>query len=343
MNEFIFEETPWDAYIDSIQSSGNASASVLLTMLENENDDVIDGVFEDIFDRKISLNVETLPQYASGGKLANQLIQEEQMVKRGISVTELAETDPLRLYLEEIAALPAIGDEQMLAQQYASGRKEVASELTNLGLSRVVKLAQEYVGHGVLLIDLIQEGNVGLWQGIAGYHSGDYIQSIRYSIHHYLSKAVFLQAKNSGIGHKMRQAIQDYRSADEKLVMELGRNPSVPELADALHMTVDEVEAVRKMMNDALLINQVNRSTEEDEPEDSNSAVEDTAYFQMRQRIAELLSVLDEQHAKILSLRFGLDQSLPLTAEQTAQKLGLSVQQVMTKEAEALALLRKNK
>ena len=160
-----------------------------------------------------------------------------------------------------------------------------------------------------------------------------------------LAKAVFLQAHSSGISQKLRQSLQDYRSADDKLLMELGRNPSLEEIAQQIHVTMEEAETIQKMMGDALLLEQVEKAAKPQEQEatgEDNLAVEDTAYFQMRQRISELLSLLPKEDADILTLRFGLEKGLPMSAEEVSRKLGIPSAQVTAREAAALAKLRGN-
>ena len=92
----------------------------------------------------------------------------------GFVPQDLEPEDPLRIYLEELACMRASGDEKRLALDAAAGDESDQARLLNLGLARVVELAREYAGYGVLMLDLIQEGNLGLWQGIQVYHTGDY-------------------------------------------------------------------------------------------------------------------------------------------------------------------------
>ena len=137
----------------------------------------------------------------------------------------------------------------------------------------------------------------------------------------------------------MRQALEDYRAVDERLLAELGRNATLEEIALELHMTPEDAETVRKVLEDARMLQQATAPKEEEASEEEQ-AVEDTAYFQMRQRISELLSVLPEEDAKILTLRFGLEKGLPMSPEDTGKALGLTVDQVLRREAKALAMLR---
>lgn len=342
--EFSFEQAPWEAYLSGIQPGGTVAASALLTMLEGETDDTIEEAFELLEERELTLSCKGLAKAPGTGQAAVRLHQEEELVAKGLNFRTLAETDPLRLYLEELAMLPAFGDEARLVKLCAKGDADAAMQLTNLGLSRVVELAKEYVGLGVLLLDLIQEGSLGLWQCISSYQAGDYAAHRDRNIRNTMGKAVLMQARSSGLGQKLRTALQDYRAVDERLLSELGRNPTTEEMAQELHMTREEAETVKKMMDDAFLLEkaaQGNAPKEEEAPEE-NQAVEDTAYFQMRQRIAELLSVLPELDAKVLTLRYGLEKGLPLSAEETARKLGMTPEEVTKREIAALSKLRQN-
>ena len=215
-------------------------------------------------------------------------------------------------------------------------------QLTNLGLSRVVELAAEFTGYGVLLLDLIQEGSLGLWQAIRNYHRGEYAAHRDRWIRFYMAKAVTLQARQGGVGQRMRTALEDYRAVDERLLGELGRNPTLEEIALELHMKVEEADTVRKMLEDARVLAKAKQPAvdEEEEKEAQEQAVEDTAMFQMRQRILDLLSGLSEADQKLLTLRFGLEGDKPLPPEEAGRQLGLTPEEVVAREAAALAKLR---
>ena len=233
-------------------------------------------------------------------------------------------------------------DENLLAAQCARGDEAAMVQLTNLGLSRVVQLACEHTGYGVLLLDLIQEGSLGLWQAIRNYRRGDYAAHRDRWIRFYLAKAVTLQARQSGVGQKMRTALEDYRAVDERLLGELGRNPTLEEIAEELHMTAQEADAVRKMLEDARILANVKKPPvdEEEEREAQEQSVEDTALFQMRQRISDLLSGLSAVDQKLLTLRFGLEGGKPLSPGETGRQLDLTAEEVVAREAAALAKLR---
>ena len=214
--------------------------------------------------------------------------------------------------------------------------------LTNLGLSRVIELAKEYTGYGVLLLDLIQEGSLGLWQAVGCFEGGDYAAHRDWWIRQSLARAVTMQARQSGVGHKLREAMEDYRSVDERLLCDLGRNPTVEEIAEEMHISAQEAAAVAKMVENARMMGKVHAPEVEDDPAEEEAHVEDTALFQMRQRIAELLEGVSEEDAKLLTLRFGLEGGLPLSPADTGRKLGLTPEEVVAREAAALAQLRSN-
>ena len=334
--EFSFEPDPWEVFRMSLTMGDTVSASQILTLLEGEDGQALEDALQELETACVKLDISDLPKNGGTGDTALRLKQEVQLVREGLNPKDLEPNDPLRLYLEEVAAVPVCGDEQLLAQE-----GDNPEALTNLGLSRVIQLAQEYVGYGVLLMDLIQEGSLGLWQAIGCYREGEYAAHRDRWIRFYLARAVILQAHSSGIGQKMRRAMEDYRQVDERLLGELGRNATIEEIADELHMDVEEARRVQKMMDNARMLDKAIRPEEEEEKKEAEQAVEDTALFQMRQRIGDLLSGLDETDAKLLNLRFGLEGGKPVGPEETGRLLGLTAQEVVAREAAALAKLRK--
>lgn len=340
--EFSFEQSPWDALLDTLRPGDAVDAVNFLTMMEGESEETVEEAFLDMETAAMVLDISNLPKPVGTGEAALRLRQEEQLVRKGLPVRELDESDPLRLYLEEVAMTPAFGDAQLWAERSAAGDENAMLQLTNLSLSRVVEAAKAHVGRGVLMMDLIQEGSLGLWQAIRNWQSGDFETYSQRWIDFYMAKAVTLQARANGVGQKMRTALEDYRSMDEQLLSELGRNPTVEEVAERLHLTPDAASAVQKMLENARLLAQAKMQPEPEEEELAETqAVEDTAYFQMRQRINELLSELDEADRKLLTLRYGLEGGKPLDPETAGRKLGLTPEEVVAREAAALAKLRK--
>ena len=344
MNDFVFEQAPWEAYLRSCKNGSVISGWNLISMLEDEEDDAVEDAFSILTVKKLQLDLSGLPQMSAGSNTAQRLQQEREYVTGGLKTALMEETDPLRLYLEEIAAAPACGDEKLLAEQLSSGDQRAAQRLTELGLSRVVEIAAEYAGQAVLLLDLIQEGNIGLWEAISGYRGGDYAAQRDEAIRSSVLKAIVLQARSNGISQKMKKALQDYRAADQHLLTKLGRNPGLEEIAQEMHISLEQAQTIEKTMADILLLQKAEKlAAPKEETAEDELPVEDTAYFQMRQRISEMMSVLDEQEAGILTMRFGLEKGLPMSAEEVAKALGITTAAVTACETAALSKLRAEK
>ena len=342
MMEFVFDASPWEQVLENLQPGDTISALTLLTLLEEADEDGTQEALDAFEQKGVALVIDDLPSLPTGGSMALRLRQEAQLAASGKLSCGLEENDPLRLYLEELAAAPAAGDADVLAKDYLAGDENAAQKLVSLSLDRVVELAKEQTGQNVLLMDLIQEGSMGLWQGILNYTGGDFTAHRDWWIRQYLHRAVFLQVRSSDLGQKLRQGMEDYRDMDQKLLSELGRNPTLEEIAEAIHVTAAEAAVYENMLTMAKNRQRVDAAMEQKEevPEEEEQAVEDTAYFQMRQRIMELLSILSEEDAKLLTMRYGLEGGLPLNPEEAGKKLGMTAQEVVTREANALAKLR---
>lgn len=339
-----FEESLWEQTLAQLNRGDSLSAVRFLTIMEQEEEEAVMDALLDLDAVGIALDVSDLPKIGGTGEAAVRLRREEELAKQGGYLGALEQNDPLRLYLEEIAGVQDDTDVQKMAQAYARGQDMVISRLTNRMLPQVVEMACGYVGRGVLLMDLIQEGSMGLWQAILSYQQGDFVAHAQWYIQQYLARAVMLQAREMGFGQRMKQAMEDYRSVDERLLSDLGRNPTLEEIAEAMHIAPEEAETVGKMLESARMLSrakQENQPPEEDDPEEKQH-VEDTALFQSRQRIQDMLSGLSEQEAQLINLRFGLEGGMPLSPEDAGKRLGLTPEEVVAMEAAALAKMRNN-
>ena len=338
---FTFEESVLDLFPEA-PMSGFVSAVRFLAVMEEKSEEAVEDALLELENSGIVLDISDLPKTPGIGEAAVRLRREAELVKNNTLLTALEENDPLRLYLEELASIPACGDAQLLAQECAAG-KAVQEQLLNVMLSRVVETAKELTGNGVLLLDLIQEGSLGLWQAIVNFEGGDFESYADRWIRGSMAKLITMQARANGVGQKMRQALEDYKAVDERLLSELGRNATIEEIAEQMHMSAEEAALVKSMLDNARLVSRAKAENEpEEDPEEEEKHVEDTALFQMRQRIADLLADLPEEDATLLTLRFGLEGGRPLTPEETGRKLNLTPEEVVTKEAAALMKLRGN-
>lgn len=346
--ELTFEVAADTSWVQLLMPDSVLPAAQLLLHCEGAEEEQLEEIFLQLEEKNIRLDFADFDFAAPGGEAAKRLQLEQQLAKAGLRPEQLEQTDPLRLYLEELAAIPVCGDiccvADALSRANSTGEDPEAlrTQLVELSLSRVVELAGEYTGKGVLLLDLIQEGSMGLWYATEIFN-GDGLRFETFRdrwIRFYMEKAVLMSALDGGVGQKLRAAAEDYRSVDERLLSELGRNPTPEEMAQALHMSVEETVAVAKTVENVRILNRALKPEPEEMPQEEEQAVEDTAYFQMRQRITDLLSALPEEDAKLLTLRYGLEGGLPLDPQQTAAKLGITADQVVARETAALAKLR---
>ena len=318
------------------------SGAELLTRTDSRSDEDLEELYAYLAENAVTIDLSDLPRNLGSGEAARRLREEEQLVRDGKLLTGLEENDPLRLYLQELAGIPVCGDAEVLALELLEG-KDVREKLVNLSLSRVVELAMAHTGRGVLLMDLIQEGSLGLWDAILTFAGGSFEHCRDLGITQAMARAIIRQARASGLGQKMRQAVEDYRMVDERLLSELGRNPTLDEIAESMHMTVSEVETVRKLLDNARLVGKAHevKEPEEETPEDTQ-AVEDTAYYQTRERVDSLMSGISELEQKVVTMRYGLDGKAPQTAQEVGRKLNLTVSEVVELETAALNKMRKS-
>ncbi len=340
--EFVFEPSPWELTVNSLKPGDTLYATRCMAMLQDLSQEDAEEALLALEEKQITLNITDLPVGIAAGEAAERLQREQKLAESGNLLENLGETDPLRLYLQEIESAPNL-DWKPLAKQYLDGDDAAAEKLVQICLPLVVKRACTATGRGVLLMDLIQEGNLGLWQGILNYTEGDFEEHILWWIDQYLCKAVILQAHCGEVGQRLRQGMADYRDADQKLLGELGRTPTLEEIAEAIHCTPEEAATYAELLSQAKIRQQADdlKEPQEKAPDpDDEQAVENTAYFQTRQLILEMLSTLTEQEAKLLTLRFGLEGGQPMDTQQVSQTMGLTAEEITKMEAAALQKLR---
>lgn len=340
--DFEFETAPWQRYLGSLAPGSRISAAQLLSLLESEDEQTLEDALEQCREHDIFPEIDALPKIYGSGDQAVRLRAEEQWAAKGLDPRQMEEGDPLRIFLEEVAMTPAFGDARILAQQAASGDEKAMTLLMNLSLGTIVQLAGEYTGRGVALMDLIQEGSLGLMQAVYSGEIEDFREKSDWNVRFFMARAVILQAHAYGVGQNVRQNMEDYRNVDEQLLTELGRNATVAEIAEAMHISPEQAETLGNMVTIARKLKQATPEEESDEPKpEDEQAVEDTAYFQTRQRISDMMSGLSAREAKLIALRFGLEGGMPLSPDETGRKLGLTPDEVVAIEAAALAKMRK--
>ena len=338
---FTFEQKDWELSLSGLKPGSKIDAVRLLALLEGEDEEEAELALSTLEERGIALDITDLPADSGSGDMALRLRREAQLVKEGTLLNALDANDPLRLYLQEVAGIPAAGDPQLLAEQFAAGDESVGERIVNLMLSLVIEQAMALTNRGVLLLDLIQEGSLGLWQGLMCYRSGDYVAHCNWWIAQYQAKAVFLQARAGGVGQKLRQLLEDYQRADTKLLTSLGRNPLPEEIGAELNLTGEDAAILDKMLQQVRSQQRSTpKSSDSEIPEEEDQSAENTAYYQSRQRVQDMLSGLTDEEAQLISMRYGLEGGVALDPEQVGKKLGLTPEEVIQKETAALQKLR---
>ena len=337
--EITFDMSNWEQILQAIPAGSSYPASGFLALMESESEQAFEDALQMLKKRQILLDVSGLPQEFGQGDGAVRLRREYQLVHSGQLYDSLEETDPLKVYLDEIRDGAGIEDVFTLAQRMCDGDSSVLPTLVSAMLPEIVKLACSFVGRGVMLPDLIQEGSLALWEAMPEYRSGEFMDFVKQVVLSAMSCCAVQQARSNGIGKQLQQKAQAYQEKDRQLLTQLGRNPTKEEIAEALNISPEEADFIEDMRSSARMLASLTPKQEET-PEEEQS-VEDTAYFHMRQRVQELLSELTQEQSALLSLRFGLEGAPPMTPEQVAKRLQMTPEEVIRAEAEALAQLRK--
>lgn len=335
--EFELEQSPWERLFSHLGQEDTLPALHFLAAVAQATEEQAEEAALELEERGVLLDISQLPAQAASAKLAERFALERELLNGVNSPAALPENDPLRLFLREIGEQQGLtlAEEGTLARLAVQGNEDAAARLAASGLHRVLEIAKEYAGKGVLLLDLLQEGSLGLWQAIMNLDEAkNFGESAAWRIRQAMAKAVTMQYRVSSAGEGLGEALRRYQEADRKLLYKLGRNPVEEELAAELNVPVQTVWELKKLLLDA------SKKAPKPETAEADAPVEDTAYFQQRMRIEQLLSGLPEIDRQLLSLRFGLDGKPPVSQEEAAKLLHLSIAQVQKRELDALSSLR---
>ena len=307
--------------------------------LENANIDVI----EEIDDENAEPDIEELEE-----------IEEEIKVDE-VATLDVPDTvnidDPVRLYLKEIGKIPLLSAEEEIeyAKRMMEGDEKAKKKLSEANLRLVVSIAKKYVGRGMLFLDLIQEGNLGLIKAVEKF---DYRKGYKFStyatwwIRQAITRAIADQARTIRIPVHMVETINKLIRTSRHLLQQLGREPTIEEIAAEMEMPVERVKEIKKVAQEPVSL-ETPIGEEEDShlgdfipDDDAPSPSELAAYTLLREQLEEIIQTLTPREAKVLKLRFGLEDGKARTLEEVGREFQVTRERIRQIEAKALRKLR---
>ena len=324
-----------------------------------ENAEVLDTLYTELADANVDI---TIPG-PEPGKFADgweEDDEEEEATKdkkstAAVYLDDDVADDSVRLYLREIGKIPLLNAEEelALAQRVVAGDKEAKDQMAEANMRLVVSIAKRYVGRGLDLLDLIQEGNTGLLRAVEKFDPDKGFKFSTYAtwwIRQAITRAIADQARTIRIPVHMVETINKLLRTQRRLTQELNREPTNDEIAKEMEIDVDKVEHIMKIKQDISSLDASIRDDEEDsvladfiEDEDTVSPEESATGQLLKEQVKDMLGALTEREQKILKLRFGLEDGKSHTLEEVGQEFSVTRERIRQIEAKALAKLRKHR
>ena len=319
-----------------------------------ENVEILDALYTELTEAGVEV---VAPEEPDATALSDEwLIEEEEevLVEDQSYLDDIAD-DSVRLYLREIGKIPLLNAEQelALAQRVVAGEKEAKDQMAEANMRLVVSIAKRYVGRGLDLLDLIQEGNTGLLRAVEKFDPDKGFKFSTYAtwwIRQAITRAIADQARTIRIPVHMVETINKLLRTQRRLTQDLNREPSNAEIAKAMEIDEAKVEHIMKIKQDISSLDASIRDDEEEsvladfiEDEDTITPEESATGQLLKEQVKIMLSALTEREQKILKLRFGLEDGKQHTLEEVGQEFSVTRERIRQIEAKALAKLRKHK
>ena len=336
--------------VKKAKAKGKITYEELAKELENTNPDQIDKVFDAFEEMGVNIlndDFEDEPDIDDLKEVENLKLDEiTETSYEGISVD-----DPVRMYLREIGKIPLLSyDKELeLAKRILEGDEEAKQELAEANLRLVVSIAKKYVGRGMLFLDLIQEGNMGLIKAVEKF---DYTKGFKFStyatwwIRQAITRAIADQARTIRIPVHMVETINRLIRTSRHLLQQLGREPTPEEIAKEMEMSVEKVMEIQKIAQDPVSL-ETPIGEEDDshlgdfiQDEDSPAPHDAASYTLLREQLEEVMNTLTPREAKVLKLRFGLEDGKARTLEEVGKEFDVTRERIRQIEAKALRKLR---
>ncbi len=336
--------------LEKAKKQGKITYGEIASELDDANPDEI----EKVFDAFEELNVDLKEDLDDEEPDLEDLEEVEDIKVEDINLTTLegvSTDDPVRMYLREIGRIPLLSyDEELeIAEKVLEGDEEAKQRLAESNLRLVVSIAKKYVGRGMLFLDLIQEGNMGLIKAVDKF---DYKKGFKFStyatwwIRQAITRAIADQARTIRIPVHMVETINKLIRTSRHLLQRLGREPSPEEIAEELEMPVEKVMEIQKIAQDPVSL-ETPIGEEDDshlgdfiQDEDSPAPHDSAAYTLLKEQLEEVMNTLTPREAKVLKLRFGLEDGKARTLEEVGREFEVTRERIRQIEAKALRKLR---
>ena len=336
--------------IEEAKKNGKMTYGDLATKLNEVNPDKMDEVFDEFEKGGIDL----LPDDFDEEPDIEDLKEVEELKLDEITDTSfegINVDDPVRMYLREIGKIQLLTFEEELdlAKRILDGDEEAKQKLAESNLRLVVSIAKKYVGRGMLFLDLIQEGNMGLIKAVEKF---DYTKGFKFStyatwwIRQAITRAIADQARTIRIPVHMVETINKLIRTSRNLLQQLGREPSPEEIAQEMEISVEKVVEIQKIAQDPVSL-ETPIGEEEDshlgdfiQDEDSPAPHDAASYTLLKEQLEEVMNTLTPREAKVLKLRFGLEDGKARTLEEVGKEFMVTRERIRQIEAKALRKLR---
>lgn len=336
--------------INEAKQNGKITYSDLATKLNDVNPEKMDEVFDEFEKGGIDL----LPDDFDEEPNVEDLKEVEELKLDEITDTSfegISVDDPVRMYLREIGKIPLLTfDEELeLAKRILEGDEEAKQKLAESNLRLVVSIAKKYVGRGMLFLDLIQEGNMGLIKAVEKF---DYTKGFKFStyatwwIRQAITRAIADQARTIRIPVHMVETINKLIRTSRNLLQQMGREPTPEEIAKEMEIPVEKVVEIQKIAQDPVSL-ETPIGEEEDshlgdfiQDEDSPAPHDAASYTLLKEQLEEVMNTLTPREAKVLKLRFGLEDGKSRTLEEVGKEFNVTRERIRQIEAKALRKLR---
>ena len=331
------------------KKSGKITYEDLANQLDDVNPEQMDYVFDAFEEIGVDLtdDFDVEPDVEDLKEVENlKLDQITDTSFEGISVD-----DPVRMYLREIGRIPLLTYEEELdlAQKILEGDEDAKQKLAESNLRLVVSIAKKYVGRGMLFLDLIQEGNMGLMKAVEKF---DYTKGFKFStyatwwIKQAITRAIADQARTIRIPVHMVETINKLIRTSRHLLQQLGREPTPEEIAAEMEIPVERVAEIQKIAQDPVSL-ETPIGEEDDshlgdfiQDEESPAPHDAASYTMLREQLEEVMNTLTPREAKVLKLRFGLEDGKSRTLEEVGKEFNVTRERIRQIEAKALRKLR---